>query len=138
MIAAQDLMIGDWVMYRGEPIIIFEIDEYYERVNTEPDGYDSIRCIELSDLQPIPLTADTLERNGFVKSYGVSDTPPYDKDEEGNMYYSFKGEHKFWGWWQPDNTYYIPANAMGDIVIKYLHELQHALRLAGIDKEIAI
>lgn len=137
-ITAKDLMIGDWVLYNPN---VFIEDEY----ELPKDPYPTkISCGEDIDLafedcySPIPITAQILEKNGFVKSYGVSDTPPYDKDEEGNMYYSFKGEHKFWGWWQPDNTYYVPANAMGDIVIKYLHELQHALRLAGIKKTIEL
>ena len=133
-ITEKDIMVGDWVMLT-DPI------NYGEKVQVKEihgDEYITVDGGITKMYEPIPLTAEILEKNGFVKSYGVSDTPPYDKDEEGNMYYSFKGEHKFWGWWQPDNTYYIPANAMGDIVIKHFHELQHALRLAGIDKEITI
>lgn len=153
MIAAQDLMIGDIVdVHRSECVAdgghYMEWNEY-GKIVCITDCYITIKFIgreddygfedvEEKDIEPISLTAEILEKNGFVKYYGVSDTPPYDKDEEGNMYYSFKGEHKFWGWWQPDNTYYIPANAMGDIVIKYLHELQHALRLAGIKKTIEL
>lgn len=140
-ITVQDLMIGDWVMV-AECVADAHFIDYPDKIESIRDGLvglesDGLETI-IERIAPIPLTAEILEKNGFVKSYGVSDTPPYDKDEEGNMYYSFKGEHKFWGWWQPDNTYYIPANAMGDIVIKYLHELQHALRLAGIDKTIEL
>lgn len=139
MLTAKDLMIGDYVIRKNVPkeiLIVVAIDSIRGIVYLDLDGLGITEKIE--NIEPIPLTTDILEKNGFVKSYGVSDTPPYDIDEEGNMYYSFKGEHKFWGWWQPDNTYYIPANAMGDIVIKYLHELQHALRLAGIKKTIEL
>lgn len=101
------------------------------------DDYD-FEDVNEEDINPIPLTDEILEKNGFVKYNEVSDIPPYDKDEEGNMYYSFKGEHKFWGWWQPNNVYFIPANAMGDLEIKYVHELQHTLKLCGIYKEIEI
>lgn len=141
MIAAKDLMVGDWVMVTKCVADTHFID-YPDKIESIRDGLvglesDGLETI-IERIAPIPLTAYTLERNGFVKSYGVSDTPPYDKDEEGNMYYSFKGEHKFWGWWQPDNTYYIPANAMGDIVVKYVHQLQHAMRLVGIKKTIEL
>ena len=66
----------------------------------------------------------------------VSDTPPYDKDEEGNMHFSLND--KFWGWWQPNNTFLIPANGLGWIELKYVHELQHALRLCRIKKVITL
>lgn len=119
-------MIGDWVMYRGEPIIIFEIDEYYERVNTEPDGYDSIRCIELSDLQPIPITAEILEKNGFEKRDG----------EYQDVFYHY-GDFDLLIDDRLEPCGYTLYGVL-ELQIKYVHELQHALRLAGIDKEITI
>ena len=137
-------MIGDWVsLFQGNPdgsscnVQVSYIGECkYGEVGIEGcEEYTSANC---NLLFPIPLTTEILEKNGFVKYNEVSDNPPYDKDEEGNMYYSFKGEHKFWGWWQPNNVYFIPANAMGDLEIKYVHELQHTLKLCGIYKEIEI
>lgn len=133
----NELMIGDWVVYDDDvkyidPIRIEGIDITGLCITSDRDdvGFEGVK--------PIPLTAEILEKNGFVKYNEVSDTPPYDKDEEGNMYYSYKGEHKFWGWWQPDNIYFIPANAMGNIEIKFVHQLQHALRLCNIEKEIEL
>ena len=137
-LTAKDLMIGDWVYYKDKkqmPCRVISIIGNYIRFD---DGTQQDWMSDVKNFTPIPLTAEILVKIGFVKGEEVSDTPPYDQDEEGNMYYSFRGELKFWGWWQPDNTYYIPANAMGDIIIRYVHELQHALRLAGIDKEITI
>lgn len=134
---ATELMIGDIVSVTpsGMPIRIAAIHRKkvaYHACN------DSFSWVRIGLLQPIPLTPEILEKNGFVKYNEVSDTPPYDQDEEGNMYYSFKGEHKFWGWWQPNSVYLIPVNAMIDLEIKYVHQLQHALRLCGIDKEIEL
>ena len=122
----NELMIGDLVLYRGEPIIIFEIDEYYERVNTEPDGYDSIRCIELSDLQPIPLTAEILRKNGFEKVNGEYQDEFYCCD---GLDLLIDDRLEPWGY-----TLY----GVFELQIKYLHELQHALRLAGIEKTIEL
>ena len=121
---AKELMIGDWVLIGNNHI----------RVTSLQEGKDYVEA------QPIPLTAEILEKNGFEKSNQISDTPPYYMDEEGNIYYSFEqnGVNHFWGWWQPDNVFEIPTNAMGWINIKYVHELQHALRLCGIDKEIVL
>ena len=142
----EELMIGDWVYdkhYNGdiEPIKIYNIYGTEVNCKTERNRFDVDEIVSgtyISDLQPIPLTLEILEKNGFVKYNEVSDTPPYDQDEEGNMYYSYKGEQKFWGWWQPNNVYLIPVNAMVDLEIEYVHELQHALKLCGIDKPIIV
>lgn len=131
-------MIGDWVAYNGDV-------DYINPIKIEGMDIATGMCITsdrddvgFDGVDPIPLTAEILEKNGFVKYNEVSDTPPYDQDEEGNMYYSYKEEHKFWGWWQPNNVYFIPVNAMLDLEIKYVHELQHALRLCNIEKEIEL
>lgn len=137
-IRANELMIGDWLQHAS--------GKYFQitRLDMWGDGSVHFACGHPhlweynNKFTPIPLTAEILEKNGFVKGDEVSDTPPFDRDEEGNMYYSYKGEHKFWGWWQPDNIYFIPANAMGNIEIKFVHQLQHALRLCNIEKEIEI
>lgn len=139
---ANELMIGDYIMFNKD---IYKIEEISKKGWAHIIYNDESECrvalssdYILDDITPIPLTPEILEKNGFVKYNEVSDTPPYDKDEEGNMYYSYKGEHKFWGWWQPNNVYYIPINAMIDLEIKFIHELQHALRLCGIDKELEL
>lgn len=130
----RNLQLLDWLIWDDvTPCQVTAIGCDY--IETTKCG---ITLAELHLLKPIPLTPEILELNGFVKYNEVSDTPPYDQDEEGNMYYSYKGKQKFWGWWQPNNVYFIPLNAMIDLEIKYVHELQHALRLCGIDKEIEI
>lgn len=116
-------MIGDWVLYKGEPIMVWEIDDYYNRINTEPDGYNAITCVEISDIKPIPLTAEILEKNGFEfnnlpmeqcwQQYGL------------RLYLSGHG-------------YGINCGENVSLCIDYVHELQHALRLCGIDKEIEL
>ena len=135
---ADELMIGDWLQHTS--------GKYFQvtRIDMWSDGSVHFTCGHPNlweynnEFSSIPITPEILEKNGFVKGDEISDTPPFDRDEEGNMYYSYKGEHKFWGWWQPDNIYFIPTNAMGNIEIKFVHELQHALRLCGIEKEIEL
>lgn len=134
---ATELMIGDWVMYRGEPIIVYEIDEYYNRINTEPDGYDSIKCIELSELQPIPLTAEILEKNGFkikekwaqIGNFGNSPLIMWHFADD-HILRHYKAELE------------VHQNDTGKVHVhipcEYVHQLQHALRLCGIDKEIKL
>ena len=136
----RGLMIGDWVLYKDEPITVFEIDEYYDRINTEPDGYNAIRCIEASEIKPIPLTPEILEKNGFIGGEYKSYT--------GYVWYlEEKGFSKIWFIMSCEKSILcgekIKTNgSIGDNFsipnIKFVHELQHALRICGIDKEIQI
>ena len=84
-------------------------------------------------LGPIPLTPEILEKNGFKKCDG----------NEWSFYKKGEGERGLYNiLWSADELYleiasYTPLigefNRMG---VKYIHELQHALRLCGIEKEI--
>lgn len=126
----EELMIGDWVLDGNNVAQITSIT---------CDGIIETSFNETSNIEvihPIPLTPEILKKNGFVKASMISDMPPYDKDEEGNMHFNLN--EKFWGWWQPDNTFLIPANGLGWLEFRYAHELQHALRLCNIDKEIVL
>ena len=121
-------MIGDWVVYNGDveyidPIRIEGMDIATDMLITsdrEDVGFDGV--------EPIPLTTEILEKNGFVKD-----------EKDDNMYY--------WNWGVIDDCisydketskvriFYVSGLAFVKIVL-YVHELQHALRLCEIQKEI--
>ena len=118
---AKELMIGDWV-YRPDCY-----DQVKEIRHDGVIGIDNMRgLITFSELEPIPLTAEILENNGFTR-FGTG--------------YILKGEH--FGLDNPS----IPSNYLDNywlrisikaVHIEYVHQLQHALRLCGIDKEIVL
>lgn len=127
---AKDLMVGDKLKTVFSQKIV-EVKEIKQNcIYTEDNGYD------YNEIEPIPLTPEILEKNGFVKSVNVRDAPPYDN----NIYYSINqdGNTIFWGWWQPDNTLLIATYSTGFITLNNVHELQHALRLWRIEKEIVL
>ena len=104
-------MIGDWVVYDGDveniaPIQVEGMDIATGSLITsdrEDVGFDGV--------QPIPLTPEILEKNGFTQDYeAISVRNDFDK-----VYFD------------------IPFR-----FFKYVHELQHALRLVGINKEIEL
>jgi hypothetical protein len=64
-------------------------------------------------IEPIPLTPEILKKNGW--------------EERPKGYVLYKKLCK--------NTFVVNT---ADIQIKYVHELQHALRLCEIDKEIVL
>lgn len=131
---ACELMIGDYVMYKGEPTMVYEIDDYYDRINTEPDGYNAITCIEISEVTPIPLTAEILKKNGFVEFMPHN----WQIVIDNIMIELREPEHNIAIWldWNKHDTgtyasYMLPGP-------NCVHELQHVLRLCGINKWIEI
>lgn len=135
---ASDLQIGDYIKFNGDIYIIEELSAkgWVHLINK-----DKIRLSLPSDyildyIEPIPLTQKILERNGFKESkYGEMIL-----DEEldtSEIYLVFEiylvlepNYDDTYYWWKVNNELITK--------IKSVHELQHALRLCGINKEIDI
>ena len=120
----EELSIGDWVRHTfyEENVRIARIDGDSERVLAER-GKLSISC-HLNHFEPVPLTPEILEKNGIIKTYEDDEYAVY-KGEGFNVteYYT-----ELWEFSARRNR----------IMLKNVHELQHALRLAGIEKEIGV
>ena len=124
---ANELMIGDWVYLPS----IMSDDKYPVQVLEIQD--DCIKyyvggkkmMVNFKYIEPIPLTPEILEKNDFVQNT---------KDS----IFEHIGCSIIYG------KYYrrTEGNALdtGDCLypIKYVHQLQHALRLCGIEKEIIL
>lgn len=117
-----ELMIFDWVNYKREPIRIWEIDEPNDTVNTEQDGYNGIRCINIDEIEPIGITSEILEKNGFERI-----------DDEYDAWYLGRFELKVLEPHLGEDEYECL-----NVIIKYVHELQHALKLYKIEKDIEL
>lgn len=116
-------MLGDWAHTPDGDFKITGIEDNYLWVG---GNYYAAK-----DVTPIPLTSDILKKNGFGYTEGDEYLTHYYLGEEcycANMDLHIGSNNKG-GFWL--NTY-------GDEIhgIKYVHELQHALRICGIDKEI--
>ena len=122
-VTSKDLMVGDWLMFNGKPC---QVKGLHNDDTATLTGYRSLYY--LIDAEPIPLTPEILEKNGFegIKEGRFPSLRNYYNDiifqlegirEEGNckILYIFK-----------------------NIPILYVHELQHALKLCRIDKEIVV
>ena len=128
-------MIGDWVFDKAvsdKPVQILQINAcnvHYEHEN----GYTSVG-VEL--LEPVPITAEILEKNGFR-------TRDKDKEYTGTLMYHLYKELDpdvcLLGvlWYIKNSEAEISLNYSPCwIIIKYVHQLQHVLRLCGLEKEI--
>ena len=134
---AKDLMIGDYLYWGKDKIVKvqmlrkygdnFGIDVVY---NDSVNLYfctdnDDIYFYSINDLKPIPLTPEILEKNWFV--YDLEDKLFEDIYPRISMLYAQ---------YRLVENYGINYGEMSEI--KYVHQLQHALRLCGIDKEIIL
>ena len=133
---ANELMIGDWIgwlpTWRNDETgeIEWDGDRNHQIIGkvgmlmkdcTTIDYCDDDYCdesIEVEDigLIPIPLTHEILEKN-FPSINGLA-------------------------WWPQDDAFHCESRTNGDIMVsgqfRYVHQLQQALRLVGIEKEIVL
>ena len=113
---ATDLMVGDWVTL---------FDKYPARVDciggTEVYLLDDDGVhwhVPYSFIKPIPITPEILLKNGFKD---------IDKEENCDGYDIY--------WSNGDDGYSINTQ---DLHLHFVHELQHLLKVVGIEKEIEI
>lgn len=133
---ANELMIGDWVVYRGDA-------EYTNPVRI--DGMDIRTCSLITEdredvgfdgIEPIPITPEILEKNGFeFDSCGDCGDGWYIYYDEGCHYIGRGKNGKGWNCilWRESYCDYACC-----VEIKSVHQLQHAMRLCGIEKEIEL
>ena len=129
---ANKLMIGDWVYSpEGELCKVRMIEGRFEGFVTT-DNYahddDTFYMYYIEEIRPIPLTAEILEKNGFEKC----EIPEIE-------YIGWRLNEKFSLEVSPASTNDIDGLYWNDDVhIRYVHQLQHVLRLCRIDKEIEL
>ena len=151
---ANELKIGDWVLYDKQPHKVRKLGIY--GANHDGSDYPAI-CVgkpngvglilEINDIEPIPLTPEILKKID-LKIGNVTEYLGYDiySDEEGTFGVSEDHEgfvfETYKRWEEKDcdgapiDWGFYPVNRIKGI--RYFHELQHALRLCGIDKEIIL
>lgn len=131
----KELSIGDWVRYirkRKKNDDYFQVAHIFRgekewlvgRKNDDIFGSHSLR---LKDIEPIPLTPEILEKNGWNK---IVRNIKYQTWVKGGIYirkYSAEEWYRlFIGRFEMKFNLY------------HTHQLQHALRLAGVGKEIVL
>ena len=128
---ANELMIGDWVFCTypsiNKPVRVTEIKTVGDN-KLKVVIYDDIRLVfNETYIDPIPLTAEILEKNGF-EACGYEELA-LEADEFCFVLQKGADERNAW-WWEMFSSPIIPIN--------HTHELQHALRLCGIEHEITL
>lgn len=126
---AKELMIGDWLFYKGQfNAFSFKVEQISKRkvgYHAEPNE-SRMHYIILSECEPIPITPEFLERNGFEKVQSL-----YYLKSLNKVYLCFI-EYNI-----VNNCLFINEGLI-PMPITYVHQLQHALKLCGIEKDITI
>ena len=130
---ANEIQIGYWLYYKDQfnafPFKVESITKKKVGYHAEPNEH-RIHYLRLSECKPIPLTPEILEKNGFeykegeIGMFGVTTAPHYIGD--GIPFEVFCDGNPYAIWFKEP------------VDIKYVHQLQHALRLCGIEKEIEL
>ncbi len=138
---ANELSVGDWVCatlhsLNGKerlttPMRVTAIGEAWVQLLIDPKaGYPDKYVIE--DIQPIPLTVDILIANGWDWNHPKQLLRFFDEESSTKW-----AKVEIWNDCSLHFELRTPQTGIKK-VINSVHELQHALRLAGIEKEIKL
>lgn len=137
MMKPQDLMVGDLISMGGVIRVVTgihdkETENGVDLITTMIPGHtfpDSNLSFRASYCYPIQITPEILEKN-----FGKAINGGY---FEGDEFYELFIHEVTDGTWiiKHDNIEFsnIPRQ---QVMVSYVHELQHALRICGIEKEI--
>ena len=135
-IKCRALMVGDWITdIHGFPMQITNVGEDYAYATWEGNEGDPWEFDDKDD-QPcaIEITEELLKANGweehsYYSSFHKLSNYLFMKDKNGNHLDLIHGTLAIWNDHEPDND-----GVYSDILIpiKYVHQLQQALRLAGM------
>lgn len=135
---SEQLMRGNWLYYRGRwnafPFQVEQVTRKKVGYHAEP-GKNRMYYLRLNEeVQPIPLTAELLEWNGWKLNGDDAKFAPgtwtggglmLEQEPDGDGFRIVVTSD-----YDDEDTNRTP------FVLHYLHELQNALRLCGIEKEI--
>lgn len=152
----SDLMVGDLMkvaknvcVEKGAIVRILGMDSTITLPHKELIGCvlfvqsndidEIVHGVYIDAIEPIPLTPEILEKNGFK---------PYIPENHLETVYACQDVSKavadelYALWPYQDGSFYLLLRVNGkDMVridVRYMHQLQHALRLCGIEKEIIL
>jgi hypothetical protein len=137
----SELSVGDWVNHENKEYKLYAIEECgLLRGKWESDEDLAHIAKNIDYFDPIPITAEILEKNGFKKVEpqwymceinGIHISIIVWENQRGRIEISYKSP------FDDDNPLYI-ADFTANIPHIAVHHLQRVLRLAGVEKEIVL
>ena len=129
MIQPKELMLGNWVYLDGDekyPVRVEAVYADYVFLQPKAEGFEIFSARE-DEICPIPLTEEVFHKNGFEYLSGVyyleqCTLPEFYKDVDGKFYVSVD----------------LGCYKLSEQPIKYVHQLQNILTIAGIEFDFKI
>jgi hypothetical protein len=123
------------VLYNETHQQILEISGIDDEVYLETD-----ELVHQSEIQPIPLTPEVLEKNGFLANKQVYPYPYYEyevKEIKVKVGFAFPQGNRT-SYKEPWVCVDTECVYIEHLPCMFVHQLQHVLRLCGIEKEIEL
>lgn len=128
---ANEFMLDDWVIApSGNPIRVYSLGK---------NGIGLGVAHTYRNLQPIPITPEILEKNGFAL-VEVGDNGPATPKKNYNRYERWECK-TMWidiSIWFDRIIKKWCLHGLNSVNISYVHELQHAFKFCKIEKEIVL
>lgn len=126
------LQLGDYVFIKslngGYHTTLIKIAAIHQKKVGYHRTPNKLNWVRFSLLEPIPLTSEILEKNG-LKHYITEENSDDFDNREGDLYYCLnKTADGYMSCIDVAHSFTISG------LIKYVHELQHILRLCKLDK----
>lgn len=142
MIDIKELSVGNWVYnkHHGRAIQITPFDFFTHTHKEEKQCFaGNPNIVSGKDFEPIAITPEILEKNGFEKREFINEVNC--KEEYWiycNDYYSLVISEINDGLYKVEHHIEELINLIERLYISYVHQLQNALTLCGIEKEIEL
>ena len=139
----NELQIGDYVNYRGQ---IIKVTSLYDKGGSNEVGWSDKESVWVNaiNVEPIPLTTEILEKNGWIRTkycYGRDCMEIHGADELPEGVDNALSMAR----WSLDKNYqyhfldlFMWKGSVMQHNVHYVHQLQHAFKIFGIEKEIEL
>lgn len=125
MIHIKELSIGNYVLHLGAAKKVGEIISFTEIVLFQEKYYGLYsNRVSINEIEPVPITPEILEKNGIKKEYNILYDDFYYNDDVSVT--------------KAVDEWFVRIGATNSLYVKYVHQLQNALTLCGINKSIEL
>lgn len=125
----SDLSVGDWVRWNDKTYRVCVIDGVSLTVELAEELGGTIE-VAIDEVSGIPITPEILEKHGFIKNRGYNEWNIGEWNERPFIGVSLDR--------QSMRVKFFCTDIFIENKVVYVHQLQHALRLAGIEKDIEL
>lgn len=140
MIRADQLQIGDYVLVSGTPRRVESITKKKIGYHINPQTSKRLYYVRLHDVEPIEITGEMLEKNGFGKKgmatiYFLEGELPDDFIWNITLDFLYRVvDAILWKRILPKDSTYADFVTQRKVFVKslYIHQLQQACRMCGI------